>query len=136
MVFIFGSIINYRLQEWLEIMLRVNTKLVLRKTTLHFTLSAIIQKQFAKNRRLYVAFIDFEKAFDSISRKFLLPIKNGIGGNSTGVLKTCITMVNPKLDVVQNSVIIQVVHEGSNKETYAVRSFFKYFIYVFILLNS
>ena len=84
----------------------MNTKLVLRKTTLHFTLLAIIQKQFAKNRRLYVAFIDFEKAFDPISRKLLVPVKNGIGGNSTGVLKTCITMVNPKLDVLHNSVII------------------------------
>ena len=33
---------------------------------------AMIQKQFALNRKLYVAFIDFEKAFDSISRKTTL----------------------------------------------------------------
>ena len=47
-----------------------------------FTLMAMIQKQFALNRKLYVAFIDFEKAFDSISRKLLWPIllKNGIKG--------------------------------------------------------
>ena len=47
-----------------------------------FTLIAMIQKQFALNRKLYVAFIDFEKAFDSISRKLLWPIllKNGIKG--------------------------------------------------------
>ena len=46
-----------------------------------FTLMAMIQKQFALNRKLYVAFIDVEKAFDSISRK-LWPIllKNGITG--------------------------------------------------------
>ena len=45
-----------------------------------FTLVAMIQKQFALNRKLYAAFIDFEKAFDSISRKLLWPIllKNGI----------------------------------------------------------
>ena len=45
-----------------------------------FTLMAMIQKQFALHRKLYVAFIDFEKAFDSISRKLLWPIllKNGI----------------------------------------------------------
>ena len=36
--------------------------------TIMFTLMAMIQKQFALNRKLYVAFIDFEKAFDSISR--------------------------------------------------------------------
>ena len=43
---------------------------------------ARIQKQFALNRKLYVAFIDFEKAFDSILRKLLWPIllKNGIKG--------------------------------------------------------
>ena len=36
-----------------------------------FTLMAMIQKQFALNRKLYVAFVDFDKAFDSISRKLL-----------------------------------------------------------------
>ena len=53
-----------------------------------FTLMAMIQKQFALNRMLYVAFIDFEKAFDSISRKLLWPIllKNGI----KGTLYTCV----------------------------------------------
>ena len=32
-----------------------------------FTLLAIIQKQFANKRKLYVAFIDFEKAFDAVA---------------------------------------------------------------------
>ena len=47
-----------------------------------FTLMAMIQKQFALNRKLYVAFIDFEKAFDSISRKLLwrILLENGIKG--------------------------------------------------------
>ena len=36
-----------------------------------FILMAMIQKQFALNRKLYVAFIDFEEAFDSILRKLL-----------------------------------------------------------------
>ena len=45
-----------------------------------FTLLALIQKQFSLNRKMYVAFIDFEKAFDSINWKLLWPIrlKNGI----------------------------------------------------------
>ena len=45
-----------------------------------FTLLAAKQKQFSFNRKLYVAFIHFEKAFDSISRKLLWPIlvKNGV----------------------------------------------------------
>ena len=37
-----------------------------------FTLLACVQKQFAANRNLYVAFIDFEKAFDSIKDKFIM----------------------------------------------------------------
>jgi hypothetical protein len=47
-----------------------------------FTLMAFVQKQFFLNRKLYVAFIDFEKAFDSINRTILWPIllKNGVKG--------------------------------------------------------
>ena len=43
---------------------------------------ACVQKQLVNNRKLYIAFIDFEKAFDSISRELLWPIlvKNGIKG--------------------------------------------------------
>ena len=47
-----------------------------------FTLMAMMQKQFALNRKLCVAFIDFEKGFDYISTKLLWPIllKNGMKG--------------------------------------------------------
>ena len=47
-----------------------------------FTLLAAVQKQFSFNRKLYVAFIDFDKAFDSVSRKLLWVIlaKNGVTG--------------------------------------------------------
>ena len=38
-----------------------------------FTLLACVQKQFAANRKLYVHFIDFETALDSINRNLLLP---------------------------------------------------------------
>ena len=53
-----------------------------------FTLLAAIQKQFSFNSKLYAAFIDFEKAFDSVSRKLLWPIlvKNGV----TAKLYRCI----------------------------------------------
>ena len=41
-----------------------------------------MQKSLVLNRKLYVAFIDFEKAFDSVSRHLLWPIlqKNTIKG--------------------------------------------------------
>ena len=73
-------------------MLLVNGKLVLKKSYSSadhmFTLLAAIQKQFSFNSKLYVAFIDFEKAFDSVSRKLLWPIlvKNGV----TAKLYRCI----------------------------------------------
>lgn len=37
-------------------------------------LFSIIQKQFSINRKFYVAFIDFEKAFDSVAGKLLWPV--------------------------------------------------------------
>ena len=84
---IFSTIINNRIQEWVQ-----NNNITgehqagFKKgysTIDHmFTLLALIQKQFARNHKLYVAFIDFEKAFDSINRHILWPIlsKNGIKG--------------------------------------------------------
>ena len=84
---IYSSIINTRLQEWIK---RNNITGEHQagfknnySTTDHiFTLMAAVQKQFTHNRKLYVAFVDFEKAFDSISRKLLWPIllKNSIKG--------------------------------------------------------
>ena len=84
---LYSSIINNRLQEWIEQnSLTGECQAGFKKdysTVDHmYTLIAMIQKQFALNRKLYVAFIDFEKAFDSISRKLLWPIllKNGMKG--------------------------------------------------------
>ena len=53
-------------------------------------LLAAVQKQIANDSKLYVAFVDFEKAFDSVSRKLLWPIllKNGIKGKLHGRLKS------------------------------------------------
>ena len=55
-----------------------------------FTLLAFVQKQFSLNHKLYVDFIDFEKAFDSINRKLLQPIllQNGINGKLYRCIKS------------------------------------------------
>ena len=60
-----------------------------------FTSLAIVQKQLSLNRELYVAFIDFEKAFDSISRKLLWPIlqKQGIRGKLFRCVKSMYDVV-------------------------------------------
>ena len=68
---LYSSIINSRLQEWVEVdnnkgEHQADFKRVFFTIGHIFTMLAIIQKQFANNRKLYVAFFDFEKAFDSI----------------------------------------------------------------------
>ena len=54
-----------------------------------YTLYAMIFKQFSKNKKLYVAFIDFRKCFDTINRDalFIILEKNGITGNFLTTLK-------------------------------------------------
>ncbi|MCB4781007.1 MAG: hypothetical protein LGB62_07350 [Sulfurovum sp.] len=55
-----------------------------------FTLLALVQKQFSLNCELYVAFIDFEKAFDPVNRKLLWPVllQNGIKGKLYRCIKS------------------------------------------------
>ena len=77
---LYSSIINNRIQEWTERNnLTGECQACFKKD---YSTMAIIQKEFTLNRKLYVAFIDFEKAFEAISRKLLWPIlfKNGIKG--------------------------------------------------------
>lgn len=64
-----------------------------------FTLLASVQKQFAMNRKLYVAFIDFEKAFDSINRNLLWPIlmKNNIRGKLLNCVKSMYNSVKARV---------------------------------------
>ena len=92
---LYGSIINERLQQWVAVNnITGEHQAGFKKdyTTIDhiFTLFAIIQKQLVQDRKLYVAFIDFEKAFDSISRKLLWPIlfKNGIKGKLFRCIKS------------------------------------------------
>ena len=64
-----------------------------------FTLLALIQKQFSLNHKMYVAFIDFEKAFDFINRKLLWPIllKNGIKGKLYRCIKSMYNSVKVRV---------------------------------------
>ena len=62
-------------------------------TTDHiFTLYAMIQKQFSKTkgRKLYVCFVDYRQAFDSVNREALFKIleNNGISGNCLLAIKS------------------------------------------------
>ena len=101
---LYSCVINNRLQEWIdENNITGEHQGGFKKgysTIDHmFTLLALIQKQFAFNRKLYVAFIDFEKAFDSISRKLLWPIliKNGIKGKLYQCVKSMYSAVKARV---------------------------------------
>ena len=66
-----------------------------------------VQKQFNnnKNRKLYVAFIDFQKCFDTINRNILWPIlmKNGIEGKLMKCIKSMYESVKARVKVADNS---------------------------------
>ena len=79
-----------------------------------FTLPPAIQNPFANNRKLYIAVVDFEKAFDLISRKLLWPIllkTIKFEVSCTIVLRVCTMMLKPKLDVGLN--LVTELHTGS-----------------------
>ena len=84
---LYCTIINARLQTWVATYnitgeYQAGFKKGYSTIDHMFTLMSCIQKQFCMNRKLYVAFIDFEKAFDSINRQCLWPIliKQGVKG--------------------------------------------------------
>ena len=54
-----------------------------------FSLHAMVVRQFSRNRKLYVAFVDFRKCFDSIDRKalFIVLERNGIQGKMLHAIK-------------------------------------------------
>ena len=69
-------------------------------TTDHlFTLLALIQKQLLCHKKLYVAFIDFRKAFDSVIRTKVWAIlrKNGLKGKMHQTIVNMYNVVNSKV---------------------------------------
>ena len=93
----YGTIINKRLCAWVEENnltgeCQAGFKKGYSTVDQIFTLFACIQKQFSKttNRKLYVAFIDFQKCFDTINRNLLWPVllKNGIRGKLFRCIKS------------------------------------------------
>ena len=101
---LYSTIINRRLQEWVDennITGEFQAGFKRNYSTVDhmFTLLACVQKQFSLNRKLYVAFIDFEKAFDSINRSILWPIllKNGVCGKLFRSIKSMYNCVKARV---------------------------------------
>ena len=62
------------------------------RTAAHiFALKSIVDKIVRVERRLFVAFIDFRKAYDRINRDLLLCKKMVSAGHSTEISRLCIT---------------------------------------------
>ena len=110
---IYSYILNKRLVTWIEENNIIDeTQAGFRKghsTVDHiFTLMAIIQKQLSYHKKLYVAFIDFRKAFDSIVRMKLWTVlkKHGIKGKMyqaiTGMYNTVKAKVRAGSDLTES----------------------------------
>ena len=72
-----------------------------------FSLYAMIKKQFTKDRKLYVCFVDYKKAFDSVNREalFIILERNGISGDCLKAIKS-----------IYSSVLAAVKKEGKLSE--------------------
>ena len=66
-----------------------------------FTLYAMISSQFSKNKKLYVCFVDYRKAFDSVQREALFKIleARGFDGNFLSAIKAIYSKVNASIYV-------------------------------------
>jgi hypothetical protein len=91
---VFTNILNGRLTKWCEENSVINDVQAGfrrgRSTIDHiFTLNAAVEKHLLKNTKLYVAFIDFRKAYDTVNRAVLwsVLIKNGLHGRMFKMIK-------------------------------------------------
>ena len=101
---VYCSIINKRLQTWVESNnvtgeFQAGFKRGYSTIDHIFTLLSCVQKQFNYNRKLYVAFIDFEKAFDLVNRNLLWSIllKNNIKGKMFRCIKVMYSSVKVRI---------------------------------------
>ena len=114
---IYGTIINKRIQKWVDennITGEVQAGFKSGYSTIDhvFTLMACVQKRFCNTnkRKLYVAFIDFRKCFDTINRNILWPIlkKNGIKGKLFDCIRSMYEKVLARVRSRQDTLTEQI----------------------------
>lgn len=98
---LFTSILQTRLTNFLEENHLLNSEQFgfrpnLRTTDNLFILNQLIQKQFASGKKLYVCFIDYEKAFDSVWQPGLLHkiTTMGINGKFFNIIQSMYTTIS------------------------------------------
>jgi hypothetical protein len=101
---LYSFILNKRLNKWIQVNNIIGEEQAgfreKRCTADHvFTLVACVQKQLLRHRKLYVAFIDFRKAFDTVSRDKLWKIlnNNGIQGKFLSAIKSMYEVVKVRV---------------------------------------
>jgi len=92
---VFLHLVHRRLQRWVDYNdIIVQEQAGFRKgfSTIDniFVIHGIIEKYLAKHKKVYMAFVDFRKAFDSVNRRALWAVleKYGIVGKISNVLKS------------------------------------------------
>ena len=103
---IYSYILNKRLMNWVEDNDMINeAQAGFRRnysTIDHiFTLLALVQKQLLNHSKLYVAFIDFKKAFDLVDRSRLWEVlqKNNVKGRMYRAIKSMYEVVKARVRV-------------------------------------
>lgn len=101
---IYSFVLNQRIANWAEVNNVIGEEQAgfreKRCTTDNiFCLLACVQKQLVRHRKLYVAFIDFKKAFDTVSRNKLWTVlhANGIDGKMLCALKSMYSVVKARV---------------------------------------
>ena len=92
---LYSSVLNKRISSWIDVNQVIGEEQAGFRaehcTADHvFTLLVCIQKQLLRHKKLYVAFIDFRKAFDTVCRDKLWKVlqANGIDGKMLQALKS------------------------------------------------
>ena len=97
---LYTSVINSRLTQWAEdndVLSEAQAGFRKDYSTVDhiFALHAMVSKHLKKNKKLYVAFVDFRKAFDTVKRNVLwnVLLQLGIGGNMFNTLRAMYSSV-------------------------------------------
>ena len=100
---LYSHIINKRLSRWAEdhdVLGDIQAGFREDHSTINhiFTLFSMIQRQLLRNQKLYVAFIDFRKAFDFIAHDNLWPIlsRTGIKGKMLQTIQSMCRIVKAR----------------------------------------
>ena len=101
---IYSFILNKRLTLWSEeneILGETQAGFRRDRSTIDhiFTLFSMVQRYILRNKKLYVAFIDFQKAFDYISRSKLWSVlkKQGVNGKMLGAFQSMYSVVKARV---------------------------------------